>query len=99
MRYITLAAALVAFPIAASAQPKCGPRDVVLPGFAAKFGEAPAMHGVSSQGHVFELLLSDDGASWTLLVTLPNGMSCLAAEGSAWTMAPFAPSAPPGNPS
>jgi hypothetical protein len=30
------------------------------------------------------VLTSDDGATWTIIVSMPNGMSCLLAAGEDW---------------
>lgn len=102
MRTLTLAAVLAALSLPAAAQqpPRCAPREMALDGLASKYHEAPAMHAVTSQGGILEVLLSDDGATWTLLFTLPNGLSCMAAEGQGWAMRPFARApAALGNPS
>lgn len=39
--------------------------------------------GLTNTGAVVELLQSGDG-SWTLIMTMPNGFSCLMAAGQHW---------------
>jgi len=33
---------------------------------------------------VIEVLASQDGASWSIVVTLPSGLTCLVASGEGW---------------
>lgn len=68
---------------AAAQAPICGPRGVVLQQLEQQFGEVPAGRGLTSEGAVLELLVSPAG-TWTLLMSLPNGLSCLAAAGELW---------------
>jgi len=35
-------------------------------------------------GGVVELLTNDKGSSWSIIVTLPTGVTCLVAEGESW---------------
>ncbi len=39
--------------------------------------------GLVSNGSINEVLASKDG-SWTIIVTRPDGMSCVVAAGEAW---------------
>lgn len=48
-----------------------------------EFGERPAALGMTENGGVVELLVSEEG-SWTLLFSFPNGTSCLLATGQGW---------------
>lgn len=50
----------------------------------ARYGELSAGVGLNSDGRLTELLTSKDGATWTLIVTSPNGVSCLVASGESW---------------
>lgn len=40
--------------------------------------------GLASNGSVLEILTSRSGESWSILVTMPNGMTCLIASGENW---------------
>lgn len=84
---LTVALALACgFPWAAArghALP-CSPRAEVLDHLAAAFGEAPIAVGFASNGALLELLASPDGASWTVILSAANGMSCLLAAGRDW---------------
>jgi hypothetical protein len=76
---------LLVLPATAVAAPMaCGPRaDLVAP-LATKYREAPIAVGLSADGNLVEVLSAADGATWSILVTAPNGRSCLVAAGEAW---------------
>ncbi len=62
----------------------CAPRASVLGQLAAKYNEAPIAIGVTSQGGLVEVLTTPDGRTWTIIVSSPDGMSCLVASGEGW---------------
>lgn len=66
------------------AQPQaCGPRDIVVRSLERDFQEQQTNIGISG-GAVVELFKSDGGKTWTLVITLPNGQSCLVGSGNDW---------------
>ncbi|MDP6346478.1 MAG: hypothetical protein QF491_23275 [Alphaproteobacteria bacterium] len=67
----------------AQAQALCGERDNFLTHLGKNHKEAPTAMGVTSSGRVIEVLTSENG-SWTIIVTHPNGTSCMLAAGEAW---------------
>ena len=77
-----LAPALVS---SASAQARCGPRAEIVKTLGETFKEAPIGIGITQPGQVIELFASSSG-SWTMVVTNPNGTSCLIAAGENWDM-------------
>ena len=81
----TLLAAVLAVGIvgSASAQTICGKRDAFLTQLGKSHKEVPVAVGLLSNGSVIEVLASDDG-SWTMLVTNPDGATCVLAAGEAW---------------
>ena len=40
--------------------------------------------GLASSGGVVEVVASEDGTSWSIIVTLPGGVTCLVASGEDW---------------
>lgn len=74
----------VASPAAAQQQRVCGERSDVLNQLSAQYAETPTAMGLSSTGGMVEVLASPTGSSWTIIMTLPNGMSCLMAVGEHW---------------
>lgn len=84
-----LAAAVIgAQPAAAqSAAPQCGARAAVLDRLSAKYDEEPVSIGVTATGSLLEVLASPEG-TWTIIVTVPNGPTCLVSSGDGWHNAP-----------
>ncbi len=68
----------------AMAQVPCGQRDKVVERLAVKYKEAPIATGVSSNGSLIEVLSTHDGDTWTLIVSSPDGNSCLIGSGQGW---------------
>lgn len=80
MHRLLLATALL-LPVAASAQSlPCAPRERVLAFVIDQRGEARLAAGQAAQGASIELFAAPSG-SWTLLLNLPDGRSCLLANG------------------
>ncbi len=67
----------------AVAQQICAERIGVLKQLAKTHQEAPVALGITGSGQVVELLTSDKG-TWTIIVTNPEGISCLIAVGESW---------------
>jgi len=72
----------------AMAQVPCDQRDKIIGWLAVKYKEAPIATGVSSNGHLIEVLSTHDGDTWTLIVTSPDGNSCLIGSGQGWHAKP-----------
>jgi hypothetical protein len=72
---------------AAAQSPQCGARAAVLDRLSDKFGEQPVSIGVTATGSLLEVLASPEG-SWTIVVTVPNGPTCLVSSGDGWHNAP-----------
>ncbi len=90
IRYGTtlLAVALFLVSSAAMAQVPCGQRDKIVESFAVNFKEAPIASGISSTGSLIEVLSTHDGKTWTLIVSSPDGDSCLIGSGQGWRTKP-----------
>ncbi|MCH7864963.1 MAG: hypothetical protein IIC56_07100 [Proteobacteria bacterium] len=72
---------------AAAAQPVCGSHGTVSENLKKGYAEAPVSMGVTMNGAVIEVFASEKG-TWTLVITQPNGMSCLIAAGLDWESLP-----------
>jgi hypothetical protein len=77
------AALLTLFPTVAEAQFACAARDDVVKELAQRFKEAPEANGIMPDGMLLEVFVSE-ARSWTILITSPKGISCLAASGENW---------------
>ena len=58
----------------ATAQEAWIERAKVVKTLAGKYDEAPASIGLASDGSVIEVFKRPDGATWTTVITLPNGL-------------------------
>ncbi len=76
--------ALIASTAMAQAQPQCNERDNVLELLAKKYKETPIAAGVTNTGGLVEVLTDHKSGTWTIIVTTPQGMSCLVAAGEGW---------------
>ena len=92
MRYVivVLGALLIgwsAFSSPAQAQAMCGERRAVVANLEKAYSEAPVSIGLASNGAVIEVLASPSG-SFTIILTQPNGLSCVMAAGENWENLP-----------
>lgn len=69
---------------ASTQQPVCTKRADVLKHLATKYFEAPVAIGLANNGGVIEVLTSETGESWTIIITMPNGTACMVAAGEDW---------------
>ncbi len=83
---ISAAAWLVAVPAVQAQQQldHCAPRDQVVQRLATKYGETRQSMGLGSDNAVMEVFASVDSGSWTITVTMANGITCLVASGQAF---------------
>ncbi|MCG8692806.1 MAG: hypothetical protein MI806_16515 [Minwuiales bacterium] len=84
----TVLATLMALPATLTASPAmaqmvCSERDKFLKHLGDGYKEAPVAMGLASNGSVLEVLASGKG-TWTIILTMPNGTSCVVASGEAW---------------
>lgn len=76
---LTTAALTLPAPLAAQGMP-CAPRDRMLEIVIDRLGEARMATGTAGQGATVELFAGPEG-SWTILLHLPDGRTCLMANG------------------
>lgn len=87
-RLLAVAVPFVVAPIVAAVQPalaqgqRCAPRAQVVELLATRHAETRRAIGLTANQTVMELYASEATGSWTLLVTLPNGLACLVAAGN-----------------
>lgn len=72
-----------ALPTPAIAQSVCVDRAEAAMNLKKKFAEVPVSMVLSKQGTVIEVFASSEG-SWSIVMTFPNGMSCIMAAGEEW---------------
>ena len=90
-----IAAAFI--PVAATAQQQCADRNVVTERLTANYGESFAGGGLRNSESIFEVWMSEESGTWTIIMTTPNGLSCVMAAGTDWrSTLPDAPQGIPG---
>jgi hypothetical protein len=62
----------------------CAQRDKVIKKLEEKFGETLRSLGMHEDKAVIEIYSSEKTGTWTILVTRPDGTSCLLAAGQRW---------------
>lgn len=96
---MTLLAAIATIALSGTAQaqaqpqtqPKCFEHGKILSQFASVYKEAPVAAGLTADGRLIEVLSSDDGFTWTLIVSKPDGESCVIMAGEGWRKMNSAP--------
>jgi predicted methyltransferase len=84
-RAATAAALLAATPAANAEETRaCAERSRVVAKLEQKFGETLRSLGLHRDDAVVEVYSSDETGTWTILMTRPDGMSCLLAAGQRW---------------
>ena len=62
----------------------CAPREAVVDRLASKYREARQSMGLGANNQVIEVFASSETGTWTITVTMPNGVTCLVASGQAF---------------
>ena len=68
---------------------QCDQRAKVIGHLARKYQETLVAIGVTTSGGMVEVLTSGDGGTWTIILSSPNGTSCLVAAGEGWRALKF----------
>ncbi len=83
---VVFGAAAIA-PPAAHAQTNCAPRDVIVERLEDKYTEHLAGGGLQNENQLLEIWTSDKTGSFTVLMSRPDGISCIVASGHHWNQA------------
>lgn len=84
LAFIAAAVGVITTPALAQQQQNCGTRDTVVERLASKYGESRQSIGMAPKGRVVEVFASQETGTWTITVTMPNGMMCLVASGQSY---------------
>ncbi len=81
-----LATAAILPPAGAAADaPKvCSEHNKVLGKFAEVYKENRVAGGLTRDGRLVEVLSTDDGRTWTIVVSKPDGETCVIMAGEGW---------------
>ncbi len=80
---------LTASSAAAQTQMSCSQHSKIVGQFAASYQEAPVAGGLTEDGRLVEVLSSGDGKTWTIIISKPNGESCVTMAGEGWKKLKF----------
>lgn len=67
-------------------QASCGQRTQVVERLQSKYGETRQSVGLAANNGVVELYASETSGTWTIVITMPNGMTCLVAAGDSFEL-------------
>ena len=81
---ITLALLASAGLASADQQPFCDTQANFLARFAKKYQETPTAVGITSKGGLIQVLTTTTGNTWTIVITTPQGMTCVVTAGENW---------------
>lgn len=62
----------------------CGARKTVLDYLSTKYEEKPVAMGIAANGSLIEVLSSSKGSTFTIIITVPDGKTCMVAAGEGW---------------
>lgn len=65
-------------------QRNCAPRESVVERLADGYGETRQVMGLGGNNQIMEVFASEETGTWTITITLPNGLTCLAMSGQAF---------------
>lgn len=85
--YAVLAALAACTPTLAPAQEagRCGPREMGVETLKQQYREHKVAQGLTEEGLMIEVFASEDGSTFTVFLSLPNGISCVVSTGQGWT--------------
>lgn len=69
-------------PVRAQGAPQCDTREAVVTLLADRYGEQPMAMGVAGGAAVMEVYANESTGTWTITMTLPEGLMCLMASGT-----------------
>ena len=92
----SLAIIAALLPSAIYAQSNCAERDSVVDKLSVKYGEAFGGGGLQNAESIFEVWISEEKGTWTILRTRADGTSCIMASGTNWREGIKVPAGIPG---
>jgi hypothetical protein len=82
---LAILAAAAPAPGNAQAMPRnCAPHAMVVERLADGYGESRQSIGLAANNAVVEIFASTESGTWTIVVTMPGGPTCLVASGQAF---------------
>ena len=82
---LLLGAALISRPALAQSADAGLPRAALVELLGDGYAEVPVAFGLAENGGLIEVFASADGATWTMVLSMPNGLSYVVTSGESWT--------------
>ena len=82
---LLLGAALISRPALAQSADAGLPRAALVEVLGDGYAEVPVAFGLAENGGLIEVFASAEGATWTMVLSMPNGLSYVVTTGEAWT--------------
>lgn len=79
-----LAIGIAAAAPPALAQIPCAEHELIVKSLDTRFGETRAARGLQSDQRLYEFWRSTETGSWTILMVMPDGTTCIVVSGEAW---------------
>ncbi|MCV6594367.1 MAG: hypothetical protein OIF48_15545 [Silicimonas sp.] len=79
-----LVVVLATTPGVLCAQTHCADRDAVVDRLEVKYGESFSGGGIRNEKSIYEVWMSEENGTWTILLTRADGKSCIVASGTDW---------------
>ncbi len=88
--FVFLSALVLVTPVLAqtSQQRACSTRVELLQRLGQAYSEDPVALGIATNGGMLEVLSTESGSTWTIIITMPDGNSCMFASGESWQALP-----------
>ena len=83
MLAMTLTMAAFAAPSLAETN-RCADRNAITEKLTSGYGEKYVGGGLRNEESIFEVWQSEEHGTWTILMTMPDGRSCVMAAGTDW---------------
>ena len=90
MRWLLILGVLLS-PLSVDAQQFCGNPDDIKKRLSKKYSESVVAAGVTAGGWALEIMASEDGSTYTILATDPNGVTCVLGTGHSWEQIAWKP--------
>lgn len=85
MSLLLLGAALISRPAPAQSADTGLPRPELVELLGDSYDEVPVAFGLAENGGLIEVFASAEGATWTMVLSMPNGLSYVVTSGESWT--------------
>ena len=84
-----ITALFLAVSTPAFAQPSCGDHTLTVEKLQETHGEVLRSSGIDVNGNLVEVFANASNGNWTVLVTPPDGLTCIVSSGSDYTSEPY----------